>query len=36
MGVVYQARHRGLHRLVALKMVLAGEFASATQERRFQ
>ncbi len=34
MGVVYQARHRGLNRLVALKMVLAGEFASAAQELR--
>ena len=36
MGVVYKARHRGLHRLAALKMVLAGEFASPAQERRFR
>src|SRR5215472_13733255 len=36
MGVVYQARHRGLHRLAALKMVLAGEFASPAQEVRFR
>jgi WD40 repeat protein len=36
MGVVYKAWHRGLHRLAALKMVLAGEFASPAQELRFR
>jgi WD40 repeat protein/serine/threonine protein kinase len=36
MGVVYKARHRRLRRLVALKMVLSGQFATAIQLRRFQ
>src|SRR5262245_40282393 len=36
MGVVYKARHRRLPRLAALKMVLAGEFASPAQEVRFR
>ena len=33
---MYKARHRSLHRLAALKMVLAGEFASPAQELRFR
>ncbi len=35
MGVIYRARHRLLNRVVALKMILAGRFASPLETRRF-
>lgn len=35
MGVVYAAHHRGLDRLVAIKVIAGGAFASAEQETRF-
>jgi serine/threonine-protein kinase len=35
MGVVYRARHTGLKRLVALKMILSGQMATSEERQRF-
>ena len=35
MGIVYEARHRGLNRRVALKMILSGSLASEMEIKRF-
>lgn len=36
MGIVYQARQKGLDRLVALKMILAGDHADPEHRERFR
>ena len=36
MGVVYRARQTSLNRIVAVKMILAGQFANNADIKRFQ
>ena len=36
MGVVYKARHVGLNRLAAVKMILSGRYAGAEEQMRFR
>ncbi|WP_254508389.1 serine/threonine-protein kinase [Anatilimnocola floriformis] len=35
MGIVYKAKHRKLNRIVALKMILSGQFADELEVQRF-
>src|SRR5438093_4270121 len=35
MGIVYRARQASLNRIVALKMILSGQFASEAEVKRF-
>ena len=35
MGIIYRARQRSLNRIVAIKMILAGQFASESEVKRF-
>ncbi len=36
MGVIFKARHKQLKRIVALKMVIGGQFSSAEDKQRFR
>src|SRR5688572_10576382 len=36
MGVVFKARHLSLNRIVAVKMILRGEFAGVKERERFR
>jgi len=36
MGIVYRARQASLNRIVALKMILSGQFASEAEVKRFR
>ena len=35
-GVVYRARHKGLNRVVALKMIALGAWATEANSKRFK
>ena len=36
MGIVYRARHKELNRIVAIKMIISGEYSSELDVQRFQ